>query len=139
MVVVLKNIISLFFQDHPSHGTEILGGLWGFANVKNRDLASHLYNKITRAFIANKFNKKQKNPKGFDQFLLSNIFWKYARKNGTIHDSYTCKVFGGKPFPSQRLKNFTFLGDPYCEIKATGQYLCPTECRPIDHQDWVYC
>ncbi len=57
------------YLDHPQHATHILGGMWGFYNSRNRELASSIYNKITDKSIAAQYNQNSK--KGLDQFFLS--------------------------------------------------------------------
>lgn len=119
------------------HGTEILGGLWGFASHLNRNLATHLFNTMKNKINAEKYNSNFLNPKGSDQHFLRDLFWQYARDNATIHDSYLCKSYKGTPFPTQRDINFSFLGDPYCGFSSQKPFnvTCPVECRPKDHQD----
>lgn len=77
-----------------------------------------------------------------DQYMLADYFWPIARKNSTTHDSFYCKTFGGKPFPTQRPDYFCHVGvvgccDPNSKNKF---FVCPEECRPKNHKnDWLYC
>ncbi|CAF0910827.1 unnamed protein product [Brachionus calyciflorus] len=142
-----SNTLFHVMRDHPRHGTEILGGGWGYANLKNRELGNYLFKIITIKRIALHYNPRssendKRNLKGFDQFLLSRFFWKYAKKNSTIHDSYTCMEFGGRPWPTQRIGD-CFFGCPDCcrheNRNSNFSYICPIECRPKKHLDWIYC
>ena len=56
-------------KDNIGHGTEILGGMWGFYNSRNRDLANSLYNKMIDKSLATQYNQNSK--KGLDQFFLT--------------------------------------------------------------------
>jgi len=49
----------------------MLGGMWGFFNARNKELANYIYQIITDRTIASQFNNG--NQKGNDQFLLSCI------------------------------------------------------------------
>ena len=55
------------FLDHPQHGTQILGGMWGFKTKKNRALANRIFNLITDPALARKYNGDLQSPKGADQ------------------------------------------------------------------------
>ena len=67
------------------------------------------------------------------------------------HDAYSCtrpeyKTAVMRPFPTQRLDEFdNFVGCPECPGCTRGRiyfeepFQCPKECRPPDHQDWIYC
>ena len=80
--------------------------------------------------------------KGLDQDFLKDFIWKYAQKNATIHDSYSCKEFGGDPFPTKRPESFCYISCHHCcenIYKNKTNYECPLECRPKEHLDWTYC
>jgi hypothetical protein len=47
----------------------MLGGMWGFYNVRNKELANKIYKIITDKTISMQY--KNGNQKGNDQFLLS--------------------------------------------------------------------
>lgn len=135
------NTTSLFhiMRDHPAHTIEILGGMWGFTNYRNRQLANKLYSLILQADIAQKYSANKRGP---DQHFLRDHFWKYAKLNSTIHDSYLCTRFGGGSFPSKRLSNMCFVGCVgACCDESSKNHLpeCPIQCRPKDHKDWNYC
>ncbi len=85
--------------------------------------------------------------KGYDQYLLQDFFYKYAKESSIQHDSYSCLIFeGSQPFPTRRSEEF------YCHVgcqmccernltysKMIKNHVCPIECRPKEHQDWIYC
>ena len=75
------------FLDNPMHGVEIVGCCWGFANKRDKNLAKYFFQIITNRFIAGYYNK-QKNGKGYDQFLLTDFFIEYSLSNSTTHDSF---------------------------------------------------
>ncbi len=142
LIKKLKFSLILIYLDHPLHKNHILGGLWGFANVRNRSQASILFSLIKDKEIANRYYNSSL--KGRDQHFLRDYFYKYARLNGTIHDSYHCKLFkDSSPFPTQRSKVFCYLSCYRCceekYLKTLWPHKCPNECRPFDHKDWEYC
>jgi hypothetical protein len=121
----------------------IVGGYWGFSNMRNRHLANYLFKILTNKFIAQTYNII-KNEKGQDQFFLTDYYSKYSLKNSTTHDSFSCNYLGGDPFPTQRIGN-CFVGCTGCcnsSIEFSNQkysHVCPVECRPKNHQDWIHC
>ena len=139
-------------KDAPVHGIAIVGGYWGFANVRNRELATKLHNILTNKEIAYRYNHV-KNRKGDDQSLLTAHFAQYQRNNSTTHDSFTCQQYGGDPWPTQRPDSdggYCFVGctaqyHPGCcdqeveEPKKKYPHICPPACRPKNHQDWIHC
>lgn len=84
------------------HDIPIVGGYWGFANSRDRQLSKHLFKILTNRFIAEYFNPGDKNLKGQDQFLLTEFFSPYSLKNSTTHDSFSCDKINGDPFPTKR-------------------------------------
>ena len=106
-------------------------------------MADYLYKALTNKFIAQHYNKI-KNNKGEDQFFLTDFFSYYSLRNSTTHDSFSCQKLGGDPFPVQRIGN-CFVGCTYCcnsSIEILNQkfpFICPIECRPKNHQDWIHC
>lgn len=92
-----------------------------------------------------KYKWNDDNYKGADQEFLSKYIWPLAINNATMHDSYSCNFFGGEPFPSERpLDRFCFAACfwPCCDKKLNQTDRmpeCPIECRPKNHQDWIYC
>ena len=76
-----------------------------------------------------------------DQYMLREYFWPIARRNATIHDSFYCKLMGGRAFPTQR-KADCHVGHIGCCDEATNRTFgeCPIECRPDQHRnEWTTC
>jgi hypothetical protein len=121
----------------------MLGGMWGYANYRNRDIGINLLAILKNETIANVFNINGTSLKGLDQDFLKLHFWPTASLNSLIHDSYFCKTLGGDPFPTQRSKIFCFVPCAYCcdenIYNKTWLDECPHDCRPNNHKDWQYC
>lgn len=108
--------------------------MWGFYNARNRFLAFHILNLIVNS---QSYNPKVKNQKGYDQFFLTSIYW-LLKNDAIIHDSYTCKQFGGSAFPTERVGNCFIGGGGDCDPNGWLDP-CPVECRPKNHLDWESC
>ena len=121
----------------------IVGGMWGYANERNRDQANTLFDLITNKEIAINYNKYGNSSKGLDQEFLSTHVWPHVPNNSIIHDSYFCKTLRGTPFPTQRSKIFCFASCSFCcdekIFNVTWKDICPEDCRPKTHKDWIYC
>lgn len=120
----------------------VLGGLWGYVNKLDRQIGYKMLSIITHNGIAKQYLPDGISVKGLDQDLLENYFWRIMRKNAVIHDSYSCKKLGGEGFPTKRPDPFCYISCKYCcESKHTNQtnYVCPIECRPKNHKEWIYC
>ena len=95
--------------------------------------------------ITQSYNSGGHNFKGSDQSFLRNHVWPHAEKIATIHDAYSCRMFGGDPFPTRRPSDrycFAACFWPCCDISINQTQRmpdCPIECRPKDHQDWNTC
>ncbi len=112
----------------------MLGGMWGFYNARDRFLSFHLLNLIV---FSRKYNYGKANLKGYDQFFLATIY-SLLKDSAVIHDSYTCEIFGGQPFPSRR-EGDCFVGG-LGECNRNGSFReCPVKCRPKMHLDWTTC
>lgn len=74
-----------------------------------------------------------------DQNFLSAYVYPLVSNNALVHDSYFCKKFGGLPFPFQREGDCFVGATNNCNKYYPHLYVCPNECRPKDHQDWIYC
>lgn len=98
-------------RDHPHHGIQICGGLWGatstFINRINYDklLNNYFYNNAMNVFM---------NARGkyfyTDQDFLCKIIWPLIKDSHIAHDEYF--KFTGKemPFPIKRIGE-TFVGE----------------------------
>ena len=135
------------FKDAPVHDIMIVGGYWGFANVRSRELAAQLHDVLTDRQIAARYNHI-KNKKQDDQLLLTDHFAKHAALNSTSHDAFLCVKFGGQPWPTQRPAELGFCfvgcGPGCCDQVPLGKrknytHICPPACRPKNHQDWIHC
>ena len=63
-------------------------GLWGFKNFMDRKYGFSLYQMMSEPKNLLKYNNNSVNPKGYDQYFLSDHVWPLAKLNATIHDSY---------------------------------------------------
>ncbi|CAF0858725.1 unnamed protein product [Brachionus calyciflorus] len=126
-------------RDNREHGTEILGGMWGFKSSLDRYLSNHIYNLIIDRKLSVKYKPNGTDAKGYDQKFLSNHIYEKINLLSLVHDSYTCKTYANsRPYPSQRIGN-CFIGSAGdCDTKAKFDQ-CPLECRPKDHLDWTSC
>ena len=128
--------------DHPMHETEILGGMWGFKNSMDRNLAYHLFKFVLSKKISKNYNFHTQNEKGKDQEFLSKYFYPLIKSKSIIHDSFLCKIFDNSlPWPMKRLSD-CFVGSPsYCNESLANKFYeeCPFDCRPKNHKDWLYC
>jgi hypothetical protein len=135
-------------RDHPNHNVEMLGGLWGYASVLNRSLGYELVRQLVPVTVQLKYNTDLNNYKNLDQLYLQDRVWLIAGSNATVHDSYNCRFYGGKPFPTRRRTNvncFVSCFHPCCvenpavENKQFRMPKCPVTCRGRDKMDWEYC
>lgn len=142
-------------RDNPQHGTIVLGGMFG---ARMPSLGEEDPRKV-RPRMSKVFDKMLKKgtsrvkSKGLDQMLLAQYLWPEFSSDAVHHDAYKCKAFGRRggvmrPFPTQRLsgKNFThvpdnFVGSNGGSVGADKQrsHICPVDCRPEGHKDWMLC
>jgi hypothetical protein len=85
-------------RDHPAHGTEILGGMWGSkkGTIKNMK-------QLIGEYIKGDFWQ-------VDQNFLREKIYPIVRLDSIVHDEY----FENKPFPSFRKDKF-FVGQAFDE------------------------
>jgi len=88
-------------RDHPQHGTEILGGMWG---VRGNILAN-LKELITSYDKGNFWQ--------VDQNFLREMVFPLVKNNSCVHDEYFQKI----PFPTKR-KPGLFIGQAFDEHNA---------------------
>lgn len=142
-------------RDHPQHGIPMLGGLWGVASNRlsigdrfqiARALLQSIDDNLREAFW------KRYSDSG-DQVFLSDHIWPLAWRNAISHDSFSCTwsryIYrtDTRPFPTQRRSSNCFVGcvKPCCtDDDQTTKIIpsfahCPSNCRPISHQDWLFC
>lgn len=119
--------------------------MWGYANILNRKEGFRVYEEFISTSTQNQFNAAASNPKYLDQSYLSSHVWPFARTNATVHDSYTCAMFGGEPFPTRRSPDmycFVSCFYPCCDLKynqTARMPPCPAQCRPKEHPEWDTC
>lgn len=121
-------------RDHPQHLIGMLAGMWCFQHAGDKTKGHYLVEELFERV------KSYKNINRSDQPLINSIFWRDLENDSIQHDAYTCKYFNNsKPFPTKR-DEMTFIGCPShdCVGKVTIKE-CPVECRPNEHQEWVYC
>jgi hypothetical protein len=87
-------------RDHPWHGTEILGGMWG---VKKGVLSE--MKKLIDEFVKGEFWQ-------VDQNFLARIIYPMVKDNSMIHDEFHNYNDDKRPFPSKR-ENKEFVGDVF--------------------------
>ena len=128
-------------RDNPNHGTEILGGMWGFSRARDPTTAARIYARVQRRRVAAHYNRPVANAKGRDQHFLSYYVYPLLRGRSTVHDSYLCQVYrDSEPFPSRRQKScYVGAAMPYDCMSSEQYYVCPVACRPKEHTDWTYC
>ena len=81
------------------------GGMWGFYNSRDRQLANKLFELIIDRNTSLKYNGNNKNSYNADQVFLANVVYPLVVNKSVVHDSYLCKVIGGEPFPTKRVGN----------------------------------
>ena len=83
-------------RDHPAHGTQILGGMWGAKSGSIPEMKS----------LISEYSKG--NFWQVDQNFLREHVWKVVKNSYISHDEY----FEKKPFPSSRKPGF-FVGQAF--------------------------
>ena len=83
-------------RDHPAHGTEILGGMWGSKKGVINDMK-----KLIDEYIKGNFWQ-------VDQNFLREKIYPLINNNSLVHDEF----FEHKPFPTKRI-NKEFVGDVF--------------------------
>lgn len=119
----------------------MLGGMWGANSLIDRDLSMKIFSHVLEKSVNERYNQDKNSLKGYDQAFLKDYVYELIRDRSTIHDSYSCLIFrDSKPFPSQRKVN-DFIGSIVSsgDIPSFQISECPRECRPNDHQDWIFC
>ena len=123
-------------RDHPQHGIEILGGMWCYRTANSLTRATHYLQLILEN--ADKRSTTKEAIKGDDQVMLQKYLWPELKKDVIQHDSYLCKNYPGSiPYPSQRSAINEVIGGS--REMGLRPPVCPKECRPRNHLDWLYC
>jgi hypothetical protein len=120
-------------RDHPFHGTEIMGGMWGADNHK---LGLTVAKSIQQDILKQMGN-------GNDQALLTRVIWSTFRNKILTHDSYLCERYKDGiliPFPTKRQSKWDYVGRCVYEICGSDALPeCPIACRPEHGKSWKYC
>ena len=87
-------------RDHPWHGTQILGGMWGVRNSILKDMK----NKIDE-FVKGNFWQ-------VDQNFLAKIIYPIVKENLFVHDEFFNYDLVKHKFPTERI-NKEFVGDVF--------------------------
>jgi hypothetical protein len=121
--------------------------MWGFMPSEDRRLASRIFDLITDPLIIRNYNPFFVSLRGSDQLFLRDHVYPRVAFNSLIHDSFHCNRWpgeeraGDKSWPVRRKGN-CFVGLPStepCEESGTFRPECPRQCRPVAHQDWIFC
>lgn len=87
-------------RDHPHHGIEILGGMWGVKKGVLSDMK-----KLIDDYTKGEFWQ-------VDQNFLKQIIYPIVKDNSMVHDEFHQYNNDKKPFPTVRL-NKEFVGDVF--------------------------
>ncbi|CAL4075793.1 unnamed protein product, partial [Meganyctiphanes norvegica] len=128
-------------RDHPTHNWTVVPNLWAVRantdktspeSINSPASLADLREELYRNFMGNyrPFN---------DQLLLTEVIWPILQVSVMQHDSLHCKQFyGSRPFPTERTFGH-WVGCPAHGYVETFKWVCPKECRPPKHEDWIYC
>ena len=83
-------------RDHPAHGTEILGGMWGSKKGTVGDIK-----KMINDYVKGNFWQ-------VDQNFLKDMIYPIVKNNSFVHDEF----FERNPFPNKRPSNL-FVGQAF--------------------------
>ena len=81
----------------------------------------------------------------FDMVWLRHMLWPTIKRKSLIFDSYNCmkhrELGEGQPWPSRRSGHLYVGSGPTKTgvIRRLRQKICPEQCRPEQHKDWLYC
>ena len=156
-------------RDHPLHGAEILAGMFGIRKPNgDGELNSGMEDVFKRILSMSRIKRSLqivvrpipakvysfRHFKQLDQSLLREHLWESHGHDSLAHDSYFCRSFPKagsekRAFPTQRVTgpNFArpnemnFVGSNGGILGRNGRpaAICPEECRPADHKDWILC
>lgn len=126
-------------RDHKAHGALMLGGMWG-TRLDNK--TRPVWKRSWESILKDRRSKAKSASGGPDQQLLGAYVWSnFGGKSGCLqHDSYLCRRYSGSvPWPTQRpMEPNNYVGSVVVQ-NYTLKDVCPKECRPKDHQDWIHC
>ena len=122
-------------RDHVNHNRPLNGGMWG--GVKGIvEVESEVAGwKNLDAYMQ-------------DLYFLNDVIWPRVKDDQISHDAYNCKGYpNAHPFPTRRDDNYQHVGQVFNEFDAPRMddidsfirgKQNPVECRPTDHQEWMY-
>jgi hypothetical protein len=109
-------------RDHPSHNTEIPGGMWGARSSGARPLLESVAKGTWPG------------QKGEDQHFLARQVYPHAKRDAMIHDSFFLREFTRKHFPTPR-QGLEFVGEIIDENEnprsADREALARAESSPV--------
>lgn len=121
-------------HDHPNHGTEIMGGMWGAVGG------------LINPTIINKWMgvSRPKVEKNDDQVWLTRELWPVVRNFTLMHASWFCDIYLAgevKPIPVRRQNYADFIGNAYMPENnyqgGENREKCPKRCRA--DISWDHC
>jgi hypothetical protein len=124
-------------RDHPEHNVPILGGLWGIKLNKERSWMRNLSHYLLSPNVVQCYTGKR------DQAFLEDYVWSHANIYNKMileYDSFFCKRFpNSRPFPTRKKSPTHFVGCRRPNCTRDKHPPCPKQCRPVNHQDWIWC
>jgi len=84
--------------------------MWGFYNSRDLLMANSIFDLILNVNMAKKYSSnKCKNEYNGDQNFLKKHVYPRIKRRSIVHDSFTCALYGGDPFPTKRIGD-CFIG-----------------------------
>ena len=131
-----SNTLLHVMRDKRYHNVPIMGGMWCFRS----QLDARLSHKVMKSIVTKSNQIRHSGgmiPRAFDQKLLEDELWSFAKHSVVQHDSFYCQFFTGSiPFPTKR-RNYYVGCVRNCSEKDVEE--CPVACRPKNHKDWMFC
>lgn len=125
-------------RDHANHPYGLNGGSWGGTK-------GFLKGKKITSLVEEFMHKPAKIGYGADIGFLMNKIWPIVSNDIMSHDAFYCVKYNGKPFPTKRDDNWQHVGQVFdANDKPVERHMRklkfgnPAECRPAEHQDWIY-
>jgi hypothetical protein len=94
-------------RDHPYHGTEILGGMWGCRNGILNGIQEMIHD-----YDKGEFDNKWQ----VDQNFLREEIYPLVLHKAMVHDEYFNDPTTRQPFPTSRINAQDFVGQVYDEF-----------------------
>lgn len=117
-----------------------MAGMWGFRVRDDRTLAKKISNLVIDSNLSRYYNPDRRNYKRGDQDFLADQVYDLIRRRALIHDSYGCMSHQySTHWPTKRQGNCYVGSSWFCDRNSSDFFLCPHQCRPPDHLDWIHC